>query len=1025
MRNKYFIILCTALLLGAGCTDQDDKTDNDRIALKTRTFPSADLPDIDREMELQEEGGEDNPGARQAFDVLRFRDPATGKIPAGIRGAEIAFANKLPVSDGFSYKNSQGRNITAELNFSAAGPVNVGGRTRALAIDVTNTNRIFAGGVSGGLWRSNDKGNSWTRVSPVTSLPNIRSIVQDVRAGHESTWFYGTGEIEPGSSASFPGAPYRGNGIYRSTDNGNTWTAVQTTGNVSALTSAFNYVHNLALDPSNSSQAELYAACLGGIYKTTNGFNSVSLVLGTDNFQSNSTWTEVAVSSTGVVYATLSSESNNNNGVSGIYRSETGEAGSWEDITPATGYGTSFRRIVIGISPSDEDVVYFLGNKRDTNVLHRYDASAPAGQQWTDLTDNIPMLGEPQGNFNAQSSYNMVVAVHPNDENIVFLGGTNLYRSTNGFSDETETDWIGGYTLNNNSNQYFNHHADQHSVAFFPDNPNEMLSSHDGGISHTTNNLKTSLTEVTDGSGNVIQEVRVVWESLNNAYITSQFYSVGIDEENVGDPTLLGGMQDNSTYIIQSDNRSSNWTDIGAGDGGYCYYDLTSVIVSAQYSNIFRYGLVNDEFQAFNISPPNAGDDELNLFVNPILLDPVAPNKAFVGAQGRVYYTLNIRQNPSEDDWLTFGNGTLPNNQRVSAMGASIEPQGVLYMGTEGGRLYRVNNSTRLDDIEDVTGSLPSGYISCVMVDPTNANRVLVSYSNYNMQSIYYTTNGGDTWSTVAGNLENGGVTSVGAPSVRWLAYVPNGATPLYLAGTSAGLFSTSNLNGNSTVWAREGAGTIGVSPVDMIRVRPIDGTVVVATHGSGIFEARADVAFTARLQVMDLLCEEGEVTLQTNIQLQGVEDEYDLTYEWFADGQPVSNVTGPGIITTSEAIFTVRVTNAVTGESDMSNPVEVRFGENSIAWCNEGVTSAEDDLADQGIAVYPNPTSGPLTIKTEPGKFNFMTITDLKGAVIMERSISTEETISLEDQPDGVYIIEFSGERDKISRRIIKISEG
>jgi hypothetical protein len=1003
------------LIFIAGCSDNDK-----RQAFTPRPFPVDQLPD-DIESSA---GSEDNPAARHQYDVLRFRDIETGEIPEGIRLAELEFATTLPESKGYRFKTANGRSVEADLNFTSAGPNNVGGRTRALAIDVTNTNIIFAGGVSGGLWRSTNRGTSWTRVSSVSKLPNIRSIVQDTRPGNENVWYYGTGEIEPGNSASSPAAPYRGNGIYRSNDNGITWTQVVTTGGIASLTSHFNYVHNLALDRSNLAQREMYAATIGGIFKTTNGFGSATLVLGSEDFTNDNTWTEVAVSPTGVVYATLSSEGNTNTAENGIFRSTTGDAGSWENITPPTGYNDSFRRVVIGISPSNENIVYFIGNKGDgDNVMHKYDASAAEGERWTDLTGSIPMFGGQVGDYNAQGSYNMLIAVHPEDENVVYLGGTNLYRSTNGFADTEETDWIGGYTRSNSAISYLGHHPDQHSVAFFPDNPNEMLSSHDGGVSITENNLKSTITEVTDGEGNVVDELIVVWEDLNNGYITSQFYTVAIDEENVGDPSLLGGMQDNSTYIIQNANRTQDWIDIGVGDGSYCYYDLTSAVISAQFSNIFRFALIDDQFEFFNVSPPNAGDDRLNLFVNPILLDPVIPNKAFVAGRGLIYYTLNLRLNPSGEEWLSFGSGTLPSNQRVSAMDASVEPQGILYLGTEGGRVFKIPNSSRMEEIEEVTGdNLPSGYISSIKVDPTDADKVLISYSNYNMQSIFYTTNGGETWSPVGGNLENSGVTDVGAPSVRWLSMLPNDGTPIYLAATSVGLYSTMNLNGTNTVWSQEGAGTIGTTPVDMIRVRPIDGTVVVATHGNGVFEAQADVAFMASLQALDVLCSPGEVTLQANIQLQGVENEYNLQYEWFVNGQSQSGVAGPVVTSSSEGSYSVRVTNAVTGESDMSNTVVVSFADANAQWCNDAVTSVEDPWKDE-VLVYPNPTSGPVTIESPLKGFDYLTVLQLNGQVILEEPFTGTTTIQLENYKDGMYIIELKSKTEKITRRVIKIS--
>jgi hypothetical protein len=131
---------------------------------------------------------------------------------------------------------------------------------------------------------------------------------------------------------------------------------------------------------------------------------------------------------------------------------------------------------------------------------------------------------------------------------------------------------------------------------------------------------------------------------------------------------------------------------------------------------------------------------------------------------------------------------------------------------------------------------MPSGYVSCIEVDPTDASKAIVVFSNYRIQSIFYTEDSGNSWTDVSGNLEEQSSGEGSGPSCRWAQILYVAAQPVYLAGTSVGLYSTSELNGTSTVWSQEGAETIGNVVVDMIDVRQADGLVAVGTHGKGAF---------------------------------------------------------------------------------------------------------------------------------------------------------------------------------------------
>ena len=116
------------------------------------------------------------------YDHIRLQSP-DGKIPSNIRKRELAFAAKLNTVSASS-------RAIGDYTWKHRGPINIGGRTRALAQDITNPDVLIAGGASGGLWRSIDKGASWTHVIDLTEQYGISCLVQDTRSGKEHIWYY-------------------------------------------------------------------------------------------------------------------------------------------------------------------------------------------------------------------------------------------------------------------------------------------------------------------------------------------------------------------------------------------------------------------------------------------------------------------------------------------------------------------------------------------------------------------------------------------------------------------------------------------------------------------------------------------------------------------------------------------------------------------------------------------------------------------------------------------------------------------
>jgi hypothetical protein len=159
-------------------------------------------------------------------------------------------------------------------------------------------------------------------------------------------------------------------------------------------------------------------------------------------------------------------------------------------------------------------------------------------------------------------------------------------------------------------------------------------------------------------------------------------------------------------------------------------------------------------------------------------------------------------------------------------------------------QVFRLDDAHTGDPVpRDVTGpGFPQGaYVSCIAADPSDPDRLLVVFSNYTVRSLFFSADGGATWSAVGGNLEGRPDGTGDGPSVRWAEIVPRADATVYFVGTSTGLYATTQLAGDATAWAQEGAATIGNVVVDMIDARPLDGFVAAGTHGRGVFSAVVD----------------------------------------------------------------------------------------------------------------------------------------------------------------------------------------
>jgi len=785
-------------------------------------------------------GREDLQG-RLEYEQMLLTDPKTGELPINIYNKEIQFSQKMDIE--FSSAR------TEQLEYESLGPVNVGGRTRAIAFDIRNENTILAGGVSGGVFKSTDGGITWERKSDPENRNSVTCIVQDVRPGKQNIWYHGTGEII-GNSARGGQAPFRGNGIYKSVDNGETWNPIESTQDSEphVFNSQFQYIWNIVVNPNNPSEDELLVAAFGGILRSTDGGDTWEVVLGQKLFDleddvnlneiNTSFFTSLELSPDGYYYAALSTFSSpeGDSPDGGIYVSLDGL--NWMDINPLPST-SQYRRIVIGINESNPKTTYYLIDRSPVSlysVTINDIVDGNADFSFTNLTENVPNFGGDLGDFDTQNSYNMLIRIHPENERIIFLGGTNLYRSLDGFTSTNNSKWIGGYTPEGGSGTYPNHHPDQHNLLFYPSNPNQIISTNDGGI-------RLSFDATADS---------VRWTSLNNGFVSSQFYTIAQSKVR-GSSLVIGGMQDNGTDIRRN-NFTNQWRGIIGGDGSYVATtdDDNYWFASFQQGQTFRIRL-NDNLSTIGFSridPANLVSEARGsfLFINPYVIDPVNQNRVIFLGGNAIYLNENVSQiptgtqEPSNLGWSVI-EGTFDRNLSYTALAISNDGK-VAYAGTSRGRIFKISNIDQPIGHETEFVGFPvneDAYVSCIAVNPEDSDHILVIYSNYNIPSIFESLDGGNSFVEISGNMEENPDGSGNGPSIRWAEVVPLNSGIQYFIGTSIGLYATKQSDGLNTIWEKQASDLIGSSVVTMMDYRLSDGSLVIATHGNGVFRSFVD----------------------------------------------------------------------------------------------------------------------------------------------------------------------------------------
>lgn len=562
-----------------------------------------------------------------------------------------------------------------------------------------------------------------------------------------------------------------------------------------------------------------------GLYKSTNGGASwVKLSLPLTSGGYDTCPNDIEIGADGRIWVSTTNSFVFGEGGGRVFMSNDGGV-SFTLMHTVTGNGGG-QRVELEASATNPNKLYVLSELGQAN------SNSPTIECKIELTTNgfataptvvsLPSDGTDSristyGFTGAQAFYDLMIESNPSNDNEVYVGGLNLYKSTNsGSSWVAISQWNGGNFL----------HSDQHGMAFNPFNNNQAIFGNDGGVYFCS-----SLSSANNRSSNI--------PARNNGLNITQFYSVGVAPTSAVSGLSSGdyfaaGAQDNGTQYFENVNAGVNGSVRSqGGDGAFTMMDQGSD--KYYISNYVHNGSVNYRLMVSPFTVRALSDDTLNdengAFIAPMVLDSnldVLYSDYSSGTNYSIRRYKNIKSGAVNRTTIT--DALLTSRPTAFAVSPYTTTKTNLLIGTVLGKLIRVtgiHNNIPNPVWTDITGPSFVGSVSDIEYGQTE-NDIFVTMHNYNVVSVWYSADGGATWSNKEGNLPD--------MPVKCILQNPLNLDEVII-GTELGVWYTNNFSAAFPTWNQSynGMSNVKVTDLDLRN----DNVVYAATYGRGIFSGQ------------------------------------------------------------------------------------------------------------------------------------------------------------------------------------------
>lgn len=691
---------------------------------------------------------------------------------------------------GFAVAQPSNADLLSQVTFRSIGPAVTGGRIIDIEAHPSQPQTIYAAAASGGLWKTVNNGTAWEPIFDDQGTVSLADVA--IAPSNPEVVWVGTGEHNNQRSCHY------GDGVYKSTDGGKTWTNMGLRDSI--------HIGRIAIHPTNpdvvlvASSGPLYRPGGDrGVYRTTDGGKTWSKTLDGDNDTTGFIDIAINPKNPREVYAAAYDRLRRawhireSGPGSAIYKSEDGGV-TWKKLTEGLPESKQLGRIGIAIYPEDPRTVYAIIENRNQGEASGVYRTNDAGKTWTRMSErSVPA-----------SYYYSQIRVDPKNADTVYVLNVQLLVSNDG-----------GKTFRRLDSRI---HVDHHGMWIDPNNPDRLLVGNDGGFYMSYDKGAT-------------------WRFIDNLPIP-QFYAIGAD---MAVPyNVFGGLQDNGVWHGPSKTRkpsgiaNADWKNILGGDGFYAIADPedpTTIYTSSQFGGFARVDMKTRTSQ--RIAPSEQG--LRRNWMTPFLLSPHNSKIVYWGAQ-KVFRSLNrgdAWQAISED--LTTNNaekirGNVP-HCTITTIDESPLEAGIIWVGTDDGNVWVTPDGghTWNQVNQNIAGAPKEWWVSRVVASPHDVSTAFVAFTGFREDDftpfIFKTTDMGKTWTSIVGNLANEQIAVIRQDTMN-----PN----LLIVGTERACYAT--LNGGAE-WVRLTNG-LPTTPVQDLIIHPRESDLILGTHGRGVFIA-------------------------------------------------------------------------------------------------------------------------------------------------------------------------------------------